>query len=174
MKTMNIKKTITSAIAAVMAAAALATTAGAAEYYGNDGSYWFDGINDGKVYAEDNYGYYYDVDTGNYVYQVSYDNANYCARSDNSYNYISYSNGYTDKYIGFDVYYGNVYYRSDNGYYTKVSGGTRYLGQGFTFTEYVGRDRYGREIYYRNEFGYIYLKGSTWYTLGYNYNNIAW
>ena len=152
-------------MAAVMAAAALATTAGAAEYINSDGTYWYDGVNNGKVYVQ--------VDNGNYASQSSYDNANYCARSDNSYS-SSYNTGYTEKYIGYDVYYGNVYYRPDNGYYTKVSGGTRYLGQGFTFTEYVGRDRYGRELYYRNEFGYIYLKGSTWYTLGYNYNNIAW
>ena len=52
----NIKKIITSAIAGIMAAAALATTAGAAEYFNNDGSYWFDGTYDGKVYVEDAYG----------------------------------------------------------------------------------------------------------------------
>ena len=173
----NFKKIIVSAIAAVMAAGALATTAGAAEYYNNDGSYWYDGTNNGKVYFEDEYGYYRDLD--DYKSDYSYDyNYNYNYSSDGcvkkylgSTENTSYS--YSDaKYIGYDVYYGNIYYRADRGYYASNKSGTVSLGQNFTFTEYAGTDQYGRKLYYRSEFGYIYLSGKTWYCLGYSVNYI--
>ena len=159
----NIKKIIASAIAGLMAAAALSITAGAAEYYNNDGSYWSDGINDDKVYVEDDYGYYYDLDDL-FSYSSYYD----------YYDSYGYNTLYTETYIGYDAFFGNVYYRGDCGYYSNNGNGVRYLGQSFTFTEYVGKDRCGRKIYYRNEYGYIYFKGNNWYSLGYNINNIAW
>ena len=56
----NFKKMITSAIAGLMAVTALATTAGAAEYYDIDGSCWTDCKYDGKVYVENSYGNYND------------------------------------------------------------------------------------------------------------------
>ena len=154
----NFKKMITSAIAGLMAAAALATTAGAAEYVNNDGFYWNDGINDGRVFVEDSYGNYFDI--GDYYTYSSYNDYYY------DYYGCNYTYLYDEVYIGHDAYFGNVYYRADVGYYTS----TRYLGSSFSFTEYIGRDQYGRDIYYRSELGYIYLKGSTWYTLGYNLN----
>ena len=165
----NIKKIITSAIAGIMAAAALATTAGAAEYFNNDGSCWFDGTYDGKVYVEDAYGYYMDLDDG-YTYYYDYYNYDYNNRKYdyNTYYNNNYNTYYAETFVGYDTYFGNVYYRADIGYYTS----TRYLGSSFTFTEYVGKDQYGRKIYYRSEFGYIYLNGNTWYCLGYNANYV--
>ena len=146
-----------------MAAAAIATTAGAAEYYNKDGSYWFDGVYDGKVYVENAHGYYVDL---NDYYTYNSFNDYYT-----SYGYNTY---YTEVYAGYDTYFGNVYYRADCGYYTINTTGVRYLGSDFTFTEYIGKDRYGNQFYYRSEFGFIYLKGNTWYTIGYSINDIAW
>ena len=166
----NIKKVIVSAIAGLMAAAAVATTAGAAEYIGNDGSYWYDGNNDNKVYVENDYGYYLDLDD---VLSYCY---NYCDYDYNYYNNCYYNSRYTENYVGNDACFGDVYYRADCGYYAYYGSNVRYLGFDFKFTEYIGKDRYGKKIYYRSEYGYICYsgQGNTWYTLGYNYNNIAW
>lgn len=164
----NIKKVITAAVAGLMAAAAIATTAGAAEYIGNDGSYWTDGIYDGKVYVENSYGWFVDLDDY-YTYNSYSDYSGY------NYDFYRYTSYYDEVFMGFDSYFGYVYYRADCGYYTyNKNNSIRYLGPEFTFTEYTGKDRYGNEIYYRSEFGYIYRSGNTWYTLGYNINNIAW
>lgn len=159
MKTMNsISKIIISTVTGLMTAAAIATTAGAAEYYSNNGSYWFDGVYDGKVYVEGSDGYYRDLDE-----YSAYSSYRDCGRN----------TLYSENYIDYDEYYGNVYYRADCGYYTSNGSGTKYLGRDFVFTRYIGKDRYNRNIYYRKELGYIYIDGNTWYTLGYNIENIS-
>ena len=166
----NIKKIITSAIAGLMAAAALSITAGAAEYVHNDGSYWYDGVNDGKVYVEDAYGHYFDIDNA-YTYYYDYYDYNYSNYYNN--NYYN-SSRYTETFAGNDAIFGNIYYRADCGYYAYYGNNVRYLGYDFKFTEYVGRDSCGREIYFRSEYGYIRYSGNgnTWYKLGYNINNV--
>ncbi len=164
-------KVIASVLAGVMAALTLATSASAAEYIDNDGTYWTDGVYDGKVYVEDDYGYYYDLDDF-YTYNSCYDYYNY------NYNYdlYRYNTTYTEVYVGYDAFFGNIYYITDCGYYAVNGYKTTYLGTNFVFTEYVGRDSAGRNIYFRSEYGYIYYNNnnSSWYSLGYNINNIAW
>ena len=151
----SIRKMVVSTIAGFMAAAAIATTASAAEYFGYDGSHWYDGVNDGRVYAESTDGYWYEVE--------------------NSFSHYDYDHCYADRvYIGRDDFYGDIYYCSEYGYYADNSDGVIVFGREFSFTEYIGKDRLGRYIYYRSEFGYIYFSVDRWYTLGFNVNNIAW
>ena len=152
----SIRKMVVSAIAGFMAAAAVATTAGAAEYFGHDGSYWFDGVNDGIIYAESTGGYWYEVDSA----LGHYDN-----------DYVHFAD---TVFVGHDDFYGDIYYCSGYGYFTEKSDGLTVFGREFSFTEYIGRDSLGRDIYYRDELGYIYYSSDRWCTIGYNVNSIAW
>lgn len=152
----SIRKMAVSVIAGFMAAAALATTASAAEYFGCDGSHWCDDVNDCRVYAESTDGYWYEVDN----------TFGYC-----DYNYVHYAD---TVFVGRDDFYGDIYYCSEYGYFADNSDGIVVFGREFTFTEYIGRDRFGRYIYHRDEFGYIYYSIDRWYTVGFTADNIVW
>ena len=156
-KMKSIRKLAVSVIAGFMAAAALATTASAAEYFGCDGSYWYDGVNDGRMYGESTNGYWYEIDN-----TLGYYNYNNFGRFDDT------------VYVGCDDYYGDIYYCSEYGYFADRSDGLVVFGRDYTFTEYIGRDRSGRSIYYRDEIGYIYYSTDRWYSVGFNADNIAW
>ncbi len=85
-------------------------------------------------------------------------------------NYGYYNDGY---YVGYDVLLDDIYL-TNTGYYSISDDVATYLGKNFAFTNYIGTDRFGRAIYYRSECGYMYYEDDTWYSLGYNINNIDW
>ena len=114
----NFKKMITSAIAGLMAVTALATTAGAAEYYDIDGSCWTDCKYDGKVYVENSYGNYNDgyfVGHDVFLDDIYITDSGYYSISNDVATYLGSSFVFT-KYIGADRYNRAVYYRSECGY----------------------------------------------------------
>ncbi len=117
----NTKRTITAAIAALIASVSVFSTVGAATYYTYDGDVFYDGVNDGQVYQEDEYGIYQEI-----VYvgkDAFYGDVYYSTKI----GYYAYNGGSTGEslgwdftfteYIGKDIYKRKIYYSDDIGYF---------------------------------------------------------
>ena len=145
----NTFKALTAGIAAVIASAAMVSTASAATYVDCNGNIYNDGVNDGIVC-------YQDYDGSIYAYQ------------DDIYYYIYQS----ASYIGEDAFYGSIYYDQYCGYYAYNNGYYLYLGWNFSITTHVGIDRYGRNVFYNNEIGYFVFSGNSYISYGFDISNV--
>ena len=146
----NMKKTLTAAIAAVIASATVISTASAATYIDIYGNTYYDGINDGMVYCEDYTGAVY-----------AYQDSRYTSRS--------------TTYIGEDAFYSSIYYDSSCGSYAHNSADNyTYLGWNFALSRYVGTDRRGRKVYYNDAIGYFVINGNSCTSFGFSSSAIEW
>ena len=80
---------------------------------------------------------------------------------------------YQDTYIGNDIFYGDVYFDPDYGYYAyNMNCGVDYLDWDFEFTEYTGVDTHGRSVYHNKTAGYFYFRDDVAVTYGQNINSV--
>ena len=82
---------------------------------------------------------------------------------------------YQETYVGYDVFYGDVYFDPSYGYYAHTgSSYFEYLGWNFTLTQFAGIDAYGRNIYYNSSIGYFVLDNyGSYISYGNNLSKVA-
>ena len=168
----NTFKALTAGIAAVIASAAMVSTASAATYVDCNGNIYNDGVNDGIVCYQDYDGSIYAYQDDIYYYS-SHDFYQYYTQyyyyPEISYDRYIYQSG---SYIGEDAFYGSIYYDQYCGYYAYNNGYYLYLGWNFSITTHVGIDRYGRNVFYNNEIGYFVFSGNSYISYGFDISNV--
>ena len=170
----NTIKALTAGIAAVIASAAMISTASAATYIDYNGNVYSDGTADGIVCYMDYDGTIYTYQDNVYYYSTP-DFYNYCSQyytypASYSYDYI-YRNA---SYIGEDALYGSIYYDPNIGYFSCNGGNYISFGFRFALSSYAGIDRYGRTVYYNSDIGYFVFSGNSYISYGFNCSNIQW
>lgn len=118
---MKTTRTITAAIAALIASASIFSTVGAATYYSYDGRVFSDGINDGREFQEDKNGVYQEtVYIGNDAYYgkiyYSTEIGYYAYNGGSNYQPLGWDFTMTE-YIGKDIHGRKIYFSDDLGYF---------------------------------------------------------